>query len=161
MINPILVIAMIPFFEVVVYPLLARIGIRKTLHRIAFGGILAAIAFLMSALLQLVIESSAEKSVSMLWQLPQYIVIAIGEVMFNISGYTFSYEEAPDSLKSIVQTLWLLTVSFGNLFLLFIVELSIFESQAKEFLLFSGIMFVDMLIFMILAYRFKSNRIEK
>lgn len=160
-INPILVIVMIPFFEVVVYPLLARIGIRRSLQRIAFGGILAAIAFLMSALLEFVVESSPEKSVSMLWQLPQYIVIAIGEVMFNISGYAFSYEQAPESLKSIVQTLWLLTVSFGNIFLLFIVELSIFESQAKEFLLFSGIMIIDMLVFMILAYRFKSKRIEK
>lgn len=160
-INPILIIGMIPFFEIVVYPLLARIGIRTSLQKIAFGGILAAIAFLISALLEFVIESSPQKSVNMLWQLPQYIIIAIAEVMFNISGYAFSYEQAPDQLKSIVQTLWLLTVSFGNLFLLFIVELSIFKSQAKEFLLFSGIMFIDMAIFMILAYRFKSKRVEK
>lgn len=160
-INPILILVLIPFFEAVVYPLLSRIGIRRSLQRIAFGGILAAIAFLLSALLEFVIESSPEKSVNMLWQLPQYVIIAIGEVMFNISGYAFSYEQAPDHLKSVVQTLWLLTNSFGNILLLLIVELSIFKSQAKEFLLFSCLMFVDMLIFMILAYRFKSKRIEK
>lgn len=160
-INPILILVLIPFFEVAVYPLLSRIGIRRSLQKIALGGILAAIGFLMSALVEFVVESSPEKSVCMLWQLPQYIVLAVAEVMFNISGYAFSYEQAPDHMKSVVQTLWLLTNSFGNIFLLFIVKLSIFESQSKEFLLFSGLMFIDMLIFMILAYRFKSKRIEK
>lgn len=160
-INPILVLVLIPFFEVVVYPLLRRVGIRTSLQKITFGGILAAIAFLISALLEFVIESSSEKSVNMLWQLPQYIIIAVAEVMFNISGYAFSYEQAPDHMKSVVQTLWLLTVSFGNIFLLLIVKLSIFQSQAKEFLLFAGIMFFDMFIFIILAYRFKSKKIDK
>lgn len=160
-INPILVLALIPFFEVVVYPLLSRIGIRTSLRKITVGGILAAIAFLMSALLEFVIESSPDKSVNMLWQLPQYMIIAVAEVMFNISGYAFSYEQAPDHMKSVVQTLWLLTVSFGNIFLLLVVKLSIFESQANEFLFFSGMMCVDMSIFMILAYRFKSKRIQK
>lgn len=50
--NPLLVLLFIPIFEVVVYPLLAKIGVRKPLQKIALGGFLAALAFILSAFVQ-------------------------------------------------------------------------------------------------------------
>lgn len=50
--NPLFVLLFIPFFETIVYPLLAKIGIRKPLQKISLGGFLAALAFVLSAILQ-------------------------------------------------------------------------------------------------------------
>lgn len=51
-INPLMVLLFIPLFETVVYPLLVKIGIRKSLQKIILGGFLAALAFVLSAVLQ-------------------------------------------------------------------------------------------------------------
>jgi len=50
--NPLLILLFIPLFETVVYPILAKIGIRKPLQKIALGGILAALAFVLSSIVQ-------------------------------------------------------------------------------------------------------------
>jgi solute carrier family 15 oligopeptide transporter 1 len=50
--NPLLVLLFIPIFETVVYPALAKIGIRKPLQKIALGGFIAALAFVLSAFVQ-------------------------------------------------------------------------------------------------------------
>uniref|UniRef100_A0A915DA39 Uncharacterized protein n=1 Tax=Ditylenchus dipsaci TaxID=166011 RepID=A0A915DA39_9BILA len=43
---------------------------------------------------------------SILWQLPQYLLITAAEVMFAITGMEFCYIEAPEPLKSIVLSFW-------------------------------------------------------
>lgn len=66
-------------------------------------------------------------------------------------------------MKSIVLSFWFLTVACGNLIALILVSaIDIFEYQSHEFLFVAGVMFVDMLIFSVLAYYFKSSvRLEK
>lgn len=78
---------------------------------------------------------------------------------FRLSiGMEFSYHEAPSSLKTVILSFWLLCVSLGNLItLVFVSSVHIFEYQSHEFLFFAGMMFVDMLIFGILAYFYKST----
>lgn len=51
-INPIIIMLFIPLFEIVVYPILAKLHIRKPLQKITIGGFLAALAFVLSALVQ-------------------------------------------------------------------------------------------------------------
>lgn len=161
MLNSVLVLAFIPLFKFTVYPLLSTIGIRRPLQKMAIGGMSVAIAFLVSAWVEFKIESSPEKSVNILWLVPQLVALSVGEVMFCVPGFEFAYDVAPESMKSIVQALWISTVSFGNLLLLIIVKLSLFKSQAHEFIFFAAIMIVAMLVFMYLAYRFKSRQIVK
>ncbi|XP_022110744.1 solute carrier family 15 member 1-like isoform X2 [Acanthaster planci] len=91
-------------------------------------------------------------SVSMFLQIPQYIIITIGEIFFSITGLEFSYSQAPASLKSCVQAAWLLTVAFGNLIVIIVAEVKFVESQAMEFFLFAGLMGVIVIIFAIMAY---------
>ncbi|KAL4148725.1 hypothetical protein QTP88_002894 [Uroleucon formosanum] len=50
--NPLLILFFIPVFETIVYPLLAKIGIKKPLQKISLGGFLAALAFVLSAVVQ-------------------------------------------------------------------------------------------------------------
>lgn len=156
--NSVLVMVFIPLFNVIVYPLLLKIGIRSSLQKMATGGILIVIAFLLSAWVEHKIDSSEEKSVIILWLVPQLITLSIAEVMFCIPGYEFAYDQAPASMKSIVQALWISTISIGNLFLLIIVKLSLFNSQVNEFLFFAGIMLMSMLVFIYLSQKFKLTK---
>ncbi|XP_017045943.1 peptide transporter family 1 isoform X2 [Drosophila ficusphila] len=96
-------------------------------------------------------------SMNILWLVPQYVVMTLGEVMFSVTGLEFSYAQAPPSMKSVLQACWLLTVAFGNVIVVIIAEAALFESQASEFFLFAGLMFADMLLFMVMAYYYVPN----
>merc|ERR1719348_2716144 len=97
---------------------------------------------------------SVPNSVHILWLLPQYVVITVGEIMFSITGLEFSYSQAPESMKSVLQACWLLTVAFGNIIVIIVAEAKAFDEQASEFFMFAVLMIVDMFIFMGLAWRY-------
>jgi POT family proton-dependent oligopeptide transporter len=50
------------------------------------------------------------------WQLLAYVILTMGEAMVSITGLEFSYTQAPNSMKSSVMALWLLTVAAGEFF---------------------------------------------
>lgn len=56
-VNPVLVLAFIPLFELVVYPVLAKFRlIRDSMQKLFWGGIVAAVAFGMSAAVEYTVE---------------------------------------------------------------------------------------------------------
>lgn len=57
-VNPLLILTFIPLFEIVFYPLLKFVGIRRPLQKITLGGILAGVAFVCS----MVVEINLEKT---------------------------------------------------------------------------------------------------
>lgn len=107
-----------------------------------------------------VFTTTEPTTLSILWQIPQYLIITAGEVMFGITGLSFSYSQAPDSMKSVIQALWLICTAFGNVLVVLITEIQFFELQSNEFFLFGGLMFADMAIFIILAYRYKTKEVD-
>ncbi|XP_031635549.1 peptide transporter family 1-like [Contarinia nasturtii] len=153
--NPILLIICIPLFDYCFYPLLYKINFKTSLQKITAGGLSVAMAILISAIVEFRIESCAPNSLSILWQIPQYIILGMSEVMFYVTGLTFAYEQAPKSMKSVVQSFWLLTVAIGNAVIVVITELKLFESQVHEFLLYFCLMIVCMIIFICHAFRFR------
>lgn len=94
-------------------------------------------------------------SLHIMWLVPQYVVMTMGEVMFSVTGLEFSFTQAPASMKSVLQSVWLLTVAFGNLIVVLIVEGHFLDAQWKEFFLFAGLMLLDMMIFTAMAFRYK------
>lgn len=107
-----------------------------------------------------VIVVTEPNSVNMLWLVPQYVVMTLGEVMYSITGLEFSFTQAPESMKSVLQGCWQLTVAVGNLIVVIVAEAKIFEAQKWEFVLFACLMFADMAIFAVLAYYYKSIPIK-
>merc|ERR1712117_833695 len=93
--------------------------------------------------------------VHMMWLLPQIIIITVGEIMFSITGIEFAYSQAPESMKSVVQALWLWTTAFGNVIVILVAESKGFDDRASEFFMFACLMLVDMALFIALAYRYK------
>ena len=66
--NPILVMLLIPFNNVVLYPLLNRIGLQVTaLRRMGFGIAFSGIAWIFAGVLQLWLDGG--QSVSLAWQI--------------------------------------------------------------------------------------------
>ncbi|XP_050583070.1 peptide transporter family 1 isoform X3 [Bombus affinis] len=102
-----------------------------------------------------VVTVTEPNSMHILWLIPQYVIITMGEVMFSVTGLEFAFTQAPASMKSLLQASWLLTVAFGNLIVVIVAEISIFDSQVYEFLLFAGLMFIDIIIFAVMAKFYK------
>lgn len=96
------------------------------------------------------VEDVRANNVHIAWQIPQYVLITAGEVMFSITGLEFSYSQAPTNMKSVLQAGWLLTVAFGNVIVLIVAEGAGLE-QWTEFLLFAGLLVGVCIIFSIMA----------
>ena len=99
--------------------------------------------------------------VSVLWQFFPYLIISFGEVMFSITGLSFAFSQAPESMKSILTAAWLLTISIGNVIDIVIINVQI-EDKAIEFFLFATLMMVVTVIFGIQAkyYQYVDNQYE-
>uniref|UniRef100_A0A8B9ECZ1 Solute carrier family 15 member 2 n=1 Tax=Anser cygnoides TaxID=8845 RepID=A0A8B9ECZ1_ANSCY len=100
-------------------------------------------------------EDIKANSVHMAWQLPQYLLISAGEVMFSITGLAFSYSQSPASMKSVLQAGWLLTVAVGNTLVLVVAQAAPM-AQWAEFVLFTVLLFAVCIIFSIMGYFYVS-----
>lgn len=90
-------------------------------------------------------------TVSILWQIPQFVIITIAEILFSITGYEFAYSQAAPSMKALVQALWLLTTAVGDSIIVLIAVLDIFSDQAVQAFVYAGAMFVVIIIFALMS----------
>lgn len=112
--NPIMVMALIPLFQFVVYPAVNKVFTLTPIRKISIGFFLTAASFAIVAVAQDLIDGGATPSIE--WQLWAYLLLTSGEVMISITGLEFSYTQAPKTMKSVVMALWLFSVSMGNIF---------------------------------------------
>ena len=150
--NSIFSLVLVPIFERVIYPLMAKVGMNNPLAKMSVGMFFAAASFVVSALNEIQIEKAY---INILWLVPQYFLLVIGEIMVFVQNLNFAYREAPENMKSVMLSFVYLTTATGNLFMVFISGTKLFESQVHEFLFFAGVMFVDMLIFIALSINYK------
>ncbi|WP_368563912.1 oligopeptide:H+ symporter [Pseudoxanthomonas sp. UTMC 1351] len=115
--NPIMVMLLIPFNNLVLYPLLRRMGFEPTaLRRMGFGIAFSGLAWVMAGVIQLWIDGG--DAVSLAWQILPYLLLTFGEVLVSATGLEFAYSQAPRSMKGTIMSFWLLSVSYGNLWVL-------------------------------------------
>ncbi|XP_053240497.1 solute carrier family 15 member 1 [Podarcis raffonei] len=98
------------------------------------------------------VEDIQPNTISMAWQIPQYFIITCAEVVFSVTGLSFSYDQAPANMKSVLQAGWLLTVAVGNIIVLIIAGASKIEEQWVEYVLFAALLVAVTLVFAIMAY---------
>jgi solute carrier family 15 oligopeptide transporter 1 len=94
-------------------------------------------------------------SVSVLWQLPQFFVIALGEVLFSVTGLEFSYSQAAPNMKSVLQAMWLVTTFAGNVIDMGISGSRLIHEPALEFFFYAFLMFIVIGIFILIALNYK------
>ena len=115
--NPLLVMLLIPFNNLVLYPTLRRFGIEMSaMRRITIGIAFSGLAWIAAGGLQLAMDGG--DAVSITWQVLPYILLTMGEVWVSATGLEFAYSQAPSSMKGVIMSFWYLGVTIGNLWVL-------------------------------------------
>jgi POT family proton-dependent oligopeptide transporter len=115
--NPLLVMLLIPFNNLVLYPALKRRGWEMTaLRRMTAGIAFAGLAWVVVGGMQLALDGG--RSVSIGWQMLPYALLTLGEVLVSATGLEFAYSQAPAAMKGVLMSFWNLAVTIGNLWVL-------------------------------------------
>ncbi|TMW59636.1 hypothetical protein Poli38472_004705 [Pythium oligandrum] len=125
------ILVFIPLFDRLFYPLVQTLGIRLTLLRkIGAGLFFAALAMGSAGLVEQtrkrrpqvpgigsncasVGEFLPMSEISVWWQSLQYLLIGISEILTSITSYDLFYTEVPESMRSVCQSLNLLSITLG------------------------------------------------
>jgi len=157
--NPLLILLLVPLFNRLLYPAIARRLSLTPLRKITLGMTIAAVAFAVSAWIQRLIDSGAMPSIA--WQLLAYLLLTSAEVMVSITGLEFSYTQAPLKMKSAIMSFYMASVALGNVFtssinfLILTPEGGSRLPGASYFWLFSGLMAVTALLFGLYIGRYR------
>jgi POT family proton-dependent oligopeptide transporter len=151
--NPFMVMGLIPLFSWVVFPALERRGIARTpLARMTGGMFIAVLSFVAAAAVQSVLDGGRTPHV--LWQIPQYLLLTVGEVLVSVTGLEFSYTQAPRSMRSTIMSLWFLAIALGNLLTAVVSEVVSLQGAAY-FWFFAALMLLAALAFRAVARRYR------
>ncbi|MGJ7914473.1 oligopeptide:H+ symporter [Massilia sp. LXY-6] len=117
--NPLLVMLLIPFNNLVVFRALRRLGWEPTaLRRMTTGIALSALSWVAIGTIQVVMDGGTP--VSMAWQILPYALLTMGEVLVSATGLEFAYSQAPRSMKGVIMAFWSLAVTVGSLWVLIV-----------------------------------------
>jgi POT family proton-dependent oligopeptide transporter len=115
--NPLLVMLLIPFNNLVLYPSLRKFGWEPTaLRRMAAGITFAGLSWIAVGVMQLAIDGGSAFSIT--WQILPYALLTLGEVLVSATGLEFAYSQAPQAMKGALMSFWNLSVTIGNLWVL-------------------------------------------
>ena len=115
--NPLLIMLLIPFNNIVLYPLLRKLGFNPTpLRRMGWGIVFAGLSWVVAGFIQLHMDSGAQTSLaSQFWP---YLLLTFGEVLVSATALEFAYSQATTAMKGVIMAFWYLTSTFGNLWVL-------------------------------------------
>jgi len=121
------VMAFTPMADLLIYPAMRSCGIEPNMFRkISIGFVFAAASVGIAGVIEIWRKSTdiadpgtgtdePENDLSIWWQAPQYLVVAMAEVFVAITTYELFYITLPAHIRSIGQGLNLLTTSLGGL----------------------------------------------
>lgn len=156
--NPLLVLVLVPLLGRVVFPALARRGVPlRPLGQVSAGLFASAAAFAAAAALQAAIDGG--RTPHALWQLPQYLLLTLGEVLVSVTGLELAYAQAPRALRTTVMSIGFLTVVAGNLVAAAAGELFRLEG-ARWYLAFAALMLATAIAFHAIARRWRGASAE-
>ena len=112
-VNGIMIMTFIPLFQYLIYPAVDRVWKLTALRKIGLGIFTIGVSFLVSAWIESKIQAGLKPNIC--WQLPAFAVLSAGEVMASITALEFAYTQAPRHLKAVVQAIFYLSISGGNL----------------------------------------------
>lgn len=118
------VAATIFLYRRAVCPFVSRLTGRRTgpteLQRMGVGLVLGAMAMATAGTVEHFRKASATAAMSsdlhIMWQVPQYALIGVSEVMMYVGQLEFFNGEMPDALKSFGSALCMMSMSLGNYF---------------------------------------------
>jgi len=152
--NPLLIMTLIPFSTWVVFPALERRGVNLSpLRKMTAGMFLTAASFGVAAILQSTVDAGHAPNV--MWQLPQYVLLTMGEILVSVTGLEFAYSQAPRSLRSTIMSIWFLAIAAGNLLTAVLSKLVRLDG-ASNFWMYAVLMLLAAVVFREVARRYKA-----
>ena len=150
--NPLLIMLLIPFNNLVLYPALRRFGFEPTaLRRMGAGIAFSGLAWVVAGMLQLALDGG--DPVSIAWQILPYALLTFGEVLVSATGLEFAYSQAPHAMKGVIMSFWFLSTTFGNLWVL-MTNASVRHPQAIAHIAGTGLSETAFLMFFFAAFAF-------
>ena len=115
--NPALVLVLIPFNNLVLFPWMRRRGWLPTaLRRMTTGIALAGVSWIIVGIMQLSIDAGTAFPIQ--WQILPYIFLTLGEVLVSATGLEFAYSQAPPTMKGTIMSFFWLAATIGSLWVL-------------------------------------------
>ncbi|KAG8363498.1 hypothetical protein BUALT_Bualt19G0028600 [Buddleja alternifolia] len=163
-------------------PTLSKFKIRLTeLQRMGIGLLFAVMSMVSAGVVEHLRVRQGQlstSSLSIFWQVPQYVFIGASEVYMLIGQLEFFNGQAPDGLKSFGSALSMTSISLGNfgscLILTLVTKISSSADRAgwiprnlnkghldRFFYLLAGLTAVDLVIYTVCAKRYNYTRFEE
>ncbi|KPJ02120.1 Peptide transporter family 1 [Papilio xuthus] len=127
-----------------------KVGGREILHNIQLesGGVYNIIvAKDTTDYIANVILVTEPNSITILLLIPQFIFLSIAEVMYAVTGSELAFREAPENMKAVVGSIWILMQAFGNILIIIFTRLLVNVQMQTQFIMYATLMFLSMLIF--------------
>src|SRR5262249_42758054 len=150
--NPLLVMLLIPFNNLVLYPCLRRAGCEPTaLRRMGTGIAFSGLSWVVVGVLQLALDGG--QALSITWQIVPYALLTFGEVLVATTGLEFAYSQAPAPMKSAIMAFFNLSVTVGNLWVL-LVNAAVRNDAVTESIEQTGLGVMSVQMFFFAAFAF-------
>ncbi|KAJ4766794.1 Protein NRT1/ PTR FAMILY 5.1 [Rhynchospora pubera] len=181
--NVIAVVVFAPIYDKIIVPVACRItkteGGLCHLQRAGIGLLFSMLAMLSAAIVEMkrlqiardegLMHQNVAVPMTIFWQIPQYVLVGVGEVFNQIRMLDFFYDQAPDSMRSLCLALALLTVSLGNYVASFILTVvnrvtgwipeNLNEGHLDRFFfLFAGLSLFNLVVFVYCASRYRYKK---
>ena len=155
-VNAIMILIFIPLFQYVIYPAINRVFPLTPLRKIGLGIFVSGVSFICSAWIETRISVGLSPNIG--WQLPGYALLTAAEIMVSITALEFAYTQAPKRMKSVIMSLYLLSVSAGNLVTagvnFAIARFNLQLEGANYYLFFTALAMLASIIFVFFARRY-------
>ncbi|KAJ3703512.1 hypothetical protein LUZ61_007217 [Rhynchospora tenuis] len=181
--NVLAVVVFVPIYDKIIVPVAHKItkteGGMSHLQRAGIGLLFSILAMLSAALVERkrlqiakdegLMHQNVAVPMNIFWQIPQYVLVGIGEVFNQIGMLDFFYDQAPDSMRSLCLALALLTMSLGSYITSFILTIvhwvtgwipeNLNEGHLDRFfLLFAGLGLFNLVVFAYCASRYRYKK---
>ncbi|MCA9285264.1 MAG: POT family MFS transporter [Phycisphaerales bacterium] len=160
-VNPLLILIFIPLFSYVVYPVINKVFPLTPIRKISIGFFVTVAAFGISGLIETWITQGLTPNI--VWQILAYVLLTAAEVMVSITCLEFSYTQAPPQMKSLIMSLYLLSVSAGNAFTALVNRFTMDEKGnstlegADYYWFFTVFMAVAAVVFIVVGYFYRPH----
>ena len=160
-VNAIMILIFIPLFQYVIYPAIHLVFPLNPLRKIGLGIFVSGVAFIVSAWIESQIAAGLTPNIG--WQLPAYALLTAAEVMVSITALEFAYTQAPVHMKSVIMSVYLLSISAGNLitagvnFFIQNPDGSVKLQGADYYLFFTGLAMAASLLFVFVARKYQEK----
>jgi len=125
--NPLAIIIGTPIITWGLYPFCERMGFPlKPMTRMCIGFLLGTATMIISAIVQYKIYHTSPcgnqatdceagvSSVNLAWQIPIYVLPAIGEIFVNVTSYELAYTRAPARMKGLIYAICLFSTAISS-----------------------------------------------